>query len=483
MHTTFAMASDSYSQPSLYLRRILKDVPELPLVNVHPKYFYRKVETYEGDVERLAEYLEANPKDADALFIMGYIKWRDERIVEATELLGRAIANTTSEELKEAVRTLLDGMTASGKLVQRKMPEIKMTQGAEYATAGIEFALPIGFQRGPLRDSSQIIRATRDTGTETAQSFSAQIFPVSRGVTPKAFLDFMVELVQQKLPIRDLKTTAEGEVSFPGIDAYAQSVTYSHRGIDSAAVAVCFVREVSEPDATPATEPIRLAYLLVAETTQAQSHLAGPTVAKVLETVSFVDLRRPIDMPIDSEGAALEDLRLGYTIRRPTGWSVQRNETGLVMGQVDFSLGGIASPEVKVVALSVPDTWTPKSFGEDAIKRKTEEGYEMKVLAQGPVKLAGKDGYQFVVRKTMKAVPGVAGTLPTAPIAAPQAEASFVEIGRLILVPATEGEKRLYAIVLDSHNCTVEQAEAVMDKIASGFSLSEPGDVPAVPKD
>ena len=474
MHTAFAMASGSYSKASGYLQVVLKRVPELALVNVHPKSFYRKSENYDRDLGKLVAHVKANPKDSDALFVLGYMRWRDDKIANAAAALSSALTNASSEKLKERIHILLDGMAASGRLAQPEMPKIKMNQPVDYSTAGIQFALPLGFELRTLRESAQIVRAAHDEGTQEAQSFSAQAFPVAKGITPKAFLEFVLSLAQEKLTMRDLEIVREGDVSFLGIDGFVRMVTYSHRGTDSAAAGVCFIRELPLTSKAPTTEPLRIAYLLVVEGTKAQLEAVGPTLGKVLETVSYTDLRRPIDMPIDITDTAIEDPRSGYAIRPPTGWAAQLNETGLIMGKVDFSLGGLASPEAKVVTLLVPDTWTPKSFGEDAIKRKTEEeGYEMNVLVQGPVKLAGRDGYQFVIRKTPKVLPEQAKPKQAGLVASQPVESSYIEIARLILTPAKDGEKQLYAIVVDSHNCEVIQAQAVMNAIASGFTLLE----------
>ena len=100
----------------------------------------------------------------------------------------------------------------------------------------------------------------------------------------------------------------------------------------------------------------------------------------------------------------------------------------------------------------------------------------MQVLSQGPARLGGKEGYQFVVRKralsaaTEPARKSERISLPSAPKPA----SSYIEIGRLICLPAEQDKKKLYAIVLDCHDCEVKQAQKIMDKIASGFVLLKP---------
>ncbi len=476
-HTYFAVAKGSYSQPSLYLRRTLKLVPELPLVNVRPISFYGRAEWYSRDVARLEEHVRANPNDPDALFVLGYLKWRDDKTAEADEALSSALTNADSEELKEAIQTLLDGMSASGKV--RRIEGIEMGAPVEYPTAGLRFALPVGFANRPLRESSQVALAVRGEGTEAAQSFSAHAFPIGKGVTAKAFLKFVTESIQRKLAIRNLELVEEAGVSFHGIEGAAQLATYSHRGTESAAMVVCFVRQASRPSEPADSEPVYLAHLLVVETPKAQIDSVAPTLAKVLETVSLSELRRPIEMPMQDVGAPIENRSLGFAIRQPDGWIATSDETGLVMGRIDYLLGGIASPEARVLTATVADSWTSKSFGENAIKLKTEQGFEMEVLSQGPARLGGKDGYQFVIRKTAlsaatEPAPEPGQIKPISLPSAPKPASSYIEIGRLICLPAEQDKKKLYALVLDCYYCEVEQAQEVMDKIASGFVLLKP---------
>jgi tetratricopeptide (TPR) repeat protein len=115
MHVHFAGADRNYSLPAYYLRQALRYLPELPLVRVHPKSFYGQTATYIRDLVDLEDYVKADPFDYDSRLMLAYLQWRDGQTTESVENLSYALALAVNEEQIEAVDTLWDGMTASGK--------------------------------------------------------------------------------------------------------------------------------------------------------------------------------------------------------------------------------------------------------------------------------------------------------------------------------------------------------------------------------
>jgi len=129
------------------------------------------------------------------------------------------------------------------------------------------------------------------------------------------------------------------------------------------------------------------------------------------------------------------------------------------MGQVDFSRGSAVSPMVEVIVTSVAATYTPKSFGEEAIQRRTKKGEAFEVMSNGPTKLSGLDGHQFVVKQGPETAGG--------------GGASFF-VGRLTCMDQKDGTKLLYALVLKCHGGEAAQAEAILDKVAATFRITAP---------
>lgn len=115
MHVHFATARNEYNMPALYLQRVLRDVPELPLISVHPRDFYGNVGTFVKDMLRMEDYLKTKPNDANAQFVMAYMKWREEKPDQAVAALRKAKENcTNNEELDDAIRTFWKAMVYRG---------------------------------------------------------------------------------------------------------------------------------------------------------------------------------------------------------------------------------------------------------------------------------------------------------------------------------------------------------------------------------
>lgn len=124
-HTSFAASSGlSYSLPAYYLQQSLQYFPELPLVDVHPKYFYAREGDFTRDQVRLENYIEDQPRDPQALFLMGYIKWRNGDTAAACKNLQAAYDMSQDSELKEAISIMWDGMVASGAVKEKLVTSI-----------------------------------------------------------------------------------------------------------------------------------------------------------------------------------------------------------------------------------------------------------------------------------------------------------------------------------------------------------------------
>jgi hypothetical protein len=126
------------------------------------------------------------------------------------------------------------------------------------------------------------------------------------------------------------------------------------------------------------------------------------------------------------------------------------------MGQTLLAKGTVVSPEVEVFVETIPGTYTAKSFGEEAIHRRTPKGMVRKILSQGAAKLAGEDGYQFVGVQSSEGG---------------DAAGSITLLGRLILLDRPDGRKQLYALVVRASGAATQDVESLADKIAEGFTL------------
>lgn len=119
----FATVRKEYNIPSLYLQRVLKEVPELPLIPIHPRDFYGDAGKYVQHVIRLEEYAQANPKDPHAQFVLAYVKWRENQPEQAAAALRRAWENIkNNDEFLDAVQTFWKAMAYAGKVSGELQP-------------------------------------------------------------------------------------------------------------------------------------------------------------------------------------------------------------------------------------------------------------------------------------------------------------------------------------------------------------------------
>lgn len=117
MHVHFATARGGYGITSHYLQRVLKQIPELTLIPVHPRNFYGNAGMYVQDVIRLEEYAKSKPHDVNAQLLLAYLKWREDQPNLAAAALRQAWKNCKKNDaMQNAIHTLWDGMVYSGKL-------------------------------------------------------------------------------------------------------------------------------------------------------------------------------------------------------------------------------------------------------------------------------------------------------------------------------------------------------------------------------
>ncbi len=116
-HAEFAVGGNSYSTEAYLLIRVLRAMPELPLVPLQPSAFYDRPRDYGQQVARLEEYCRRFPDDGEAQLVLAYFKWFDDDVdaaVTALTLADDAAEVADAPRLLEAIDTFWNGMVASG---------------------------------------------------------------------------------------------------------------------------------------------------------------------------------------------------------------------------------------------------------------------------------------------------------------------------------------------------------------------------------
>ncbi len=460
--SSFALAEGSYSKTAEYLSKTLEIVPELLMVRVFPRSFYGKQQDYLQHAKKLEDHVKAAPKDAEAQFIIGYLRWRQGKPDEAKAALDAALAGAGTPELTKGIEILVRGIAAADQAKSDKLPE--MDQPVEYPCAGIRLALPKGFEPRPLDRMRQVLKASKTIDGDPMTIVLA-LQPVAQNVTARGLWEWAMEFWRTSPAISDLRLVEERNVSIANMPAVGRLFTYSSRGVDAAVLGLCFIREVDRPGLAKDAEPIRIGYGLVIMTTGKQMTSMIPVINGVARSAELTSIRRPIDTPLELTSATVRDLEGRYALKIPNGWSSGHDEMGVVMGRMDYLLAGVASPAVRVVALDVPESMSAKACGESAIDHATkQQGNKVKILSQGPAKMGGVEGYQFVVEKRVPLATAENSKASEAEFSQP-----FIEVGRIVGVPGRSGRQNFFAVVLTCHDCKAEQAETIMEKLAAEF--------------
>ena len=119
-HTKFA--AGSYAACAYYLRQVLREVPQLPRVNLRPRAFYGDPTVYVTDLRRLEDDIARRPGDAETALINAYFSWFDPdrgvRVARQAVTDGLASPNTPQatqalEMFQEAMLSVLQERAAS----------------------------------------------------------------------------------------------------------------------------------------------------------------------------------------------------------------------------------------------------------------------------------------------------------------------------------------------------------------------------------
>ena len=118
MHSYFATADRSYEMPAYYLQKALVKLPELLLLDIHPKNFYgqQNVTVYVRDQVRLENFIRKNPENSDAHLIHAYLLWLEGDTKAFEKAIKTARKYTRNLKKIDALNTMWDSALITGKV-------------------------------------------------------------------------------------------------------------------------------------------------------------------------------------------------------------------------------------------------------------------------------------------------------------------------------------------------------------------------------
>ena len=353
---------------------------------------------------------------------------------------------------------------------------VRMSPQIEFPHAGIALAVPEGFVLETPDTSVEVMRSVRKEHDKAASTVTLMAFPVNSEVTSDEFVDAMIAEQQGGLAVRNFELLRKVPMTVAGIKGTGRLMKYTFRGVETVAASVGFIRQ-GKPDTS------RICYVLLVESEPERQTMLLTVLGEVIKTARLIPFRHPIDIPITFSADAVGQTDMGCSIHPPLGWHAAASGGVVQLGQTDYLHRGQVTLTAHVMTRSVPSETTGKEHIENcaqlAGQRMAENGNVTEV-SQGQAYLAGKSGWQFILRLDPKSP-----TTATAPATSPATESPqplFVA-HRAVCVerdPAgrEEGPPRgtSYDLVLIARgpNTDAVKAQAVMDKLAEGFEFADP---------
>jgi hypothetical protein len=109
-HAKFA--AGSYPSSAMYLRMVLREVPQLPRINFRPRGFYGDPTAYIRDMQRLDNFVVQFPDNADGALLKAYFSWFDPERgpTVALQAITAGLSQPNPPQATQALEAFLEGM-------------------------------------------------------------------------------------------------------------------------------------------------------------------------------------------------------------------------------------------------------------------------------------------------------------------------------------------------------------------------------------
>ena len=384
-------------------------------------------------------------------------------------IVASLIAWTVLAVSAAALGAPLGGLRPYGGAPTTPPPAVAMQNPVDYSNAGISIAVPQGFLPKLISAPFDVMSAAIEEANRPVEAITLSAFPITDKGSAEEFAEGKMSDLQRNLAIRNLKTSKKILMSVAGADGAARLVSYSFRGTQSVAAQVYFIRDVQN-------NPIRICYLLTVVTTEERKSRLLPLLGAVRESIRFTPLKEPeIPAKITLEEPA-RDLDLGFSIRLPKGWYIDRSGAGVEAGLVNYLQGGIPMPSIKVVAAPASvDAATSEACSKKLLAMlqsgAVRNKQETRTVSDGKTMLGDLPAWQFVLQIVEKPnpTPSLGSTQP----------GDLIIINRTACLNVPGKQPIAYTVTITAKATEQVAAGKLIDAMAETFKAIGPATQPA----
>jgi hypothetical protein len=323
-------------------------------------------------------------------------------------------------------------------------------------------AVPKGFAFTGTGSSRLVATAVLTEGGKPVQSVTLAVRPEEAESTAAALADHVRQETAEALNVRNLTVVKDWPLTVAGTAGVARRVTYVSRGEKMTATMACFVRLLEDGKSA-------IGYVLTVSSVAEKEGTLGAVYEAVAGSIVLTPIRRPTELPIETLAEAIASPSGQYSLRRPHGWYAVGVGGSVTVAQADCLLDA-ETVRAWVVVHPVAKGTSARQQAQGLMGMKVPR-VRRTVVSQGPAAMGGREGYQFTVKLSPDA-PAASSRPATAPA---EAAVSPLVVQRILCLPGPDGKaERCYSLFLFYQGPDVQAAQAMMDKIAEGFSLTAP---------
>ncbi len=331
----------------------------------------------------------------------------------------------------------------------------KIAREIAFPHAGIAVGLPEGFDLQMVSEPFEVARAVFTEGGKAREGLTVLALPYRQELTARRYAEQMTREMDKDLVIRNLKVRKRVETPVAGTKGIVQLQSYTYRDEETVAASVFFLRP-------PANGRIGICYVLTIEAGRPRQDRLLPLLGPVIRSVRTVDLADPLTIPIGETVGTIEGARLGFSLGVPVGYAAGSAQGAVYMLQTDYLADAtpgivVQAPVVQAAADRTAEGYAKRCI-EDVRTAGGEQGVEVEVISQGPARLAGRAGYQFVLRRRAPAREDA------------QQGAGDVVAQRSVCVLRGDGVVS-YSLVVIGRTDDPASAETKLDEIADNYRL------------